>query len=64
MMEYAARTTAIPIPCHKLLQGVALVDADNRETRALLDRLVAERFEVEISDGTAATCSRTCVVRE
>lgn len=42
----------------------SLVDADNRETRALPYRLVAERFEVEISDGTTATCSRTHVVRE
>ncbi len=50
MMEYAVKTPTIPIPFHKLLRVVALVDAGNHETRALLDRLATERFEVEISD--------------
>ena len=49
MIEYAARTPTIPIPFHKLLKVVALVDADNRQTRALLNRLEAEHFEIEIS---------------
>ena len=50
MMEYAAKPPTIPIPFHKLLKVVALVDAHDREARALLDRLSAENFEVEISD--------------
>ena len=50
MMEYAAKPPTIPIPFHKLLKVVALVDARDREARALLDRLTAEKFEVEISD--------------
>ena len=33
MIEYAVKTTAIPIPFHKLLKVVALVDAEDRETR-------------------------------
>ena len=50
MIEYAVKTPTIPIPFHKLLKVVALVDGNDREVRALLDRLTAERFEVEISD--------------
>ena len=50
MMEYSARPPTIPIPFHKLLKVVALVDGGNPEVRALLERLTAERFDVEISD--------------
>jgi arginine/lysine/ornithine decarboxylase len=50
MMEYAAKPPTIPIPFHKLLKVVALVDPHDREARALLDRLGAEKFEVEVSD--------------
>ena len=41
MMEYAAKPPNIPIPFHKLFKVVALVDAHDREARALLDRLTA-----------------------
>ena len=50
MMEFSARPPTIPIPFHKLLKVVALVDGGNPEVRALLERLTAERFDVEISD--------------
>jgi ornithine decarboxylase len=50
MMEYSAKPPTIPIPFHKLLKVVALVDADNPETSALIERLEAEKFEVEVSD--------------
>src|SRR5690242_20414820 len=50
MMEYSARPPTIPIPFHKLLKVVALVDGNNAEVRALLERLSAEKFEIEISD--------------
>jgi len=51
MMEYSAKPPTIPIPFHKLLKVVALVDAANPEVRALIARLEAERFEVEVSNG-------------
>jgi ornithine decarboxylase len=51
MMEFSAQPPTIPIPFHKLLKVVALVDADNAEVAALIERLKAERFEVEISNG-------------
>jgi ornithine decarboxylase len=50
MMEYSVKPPTIPIPFHKLLKVVALVDRDNAEVRGLLQRLEAEKFEVEISD--------------
>lgn len=50
MMEYSVKPPTIPIPFHKLLKVVALVDPNNAQTRALLDRLEAERFEVEVSE--------------
>jgi len=50
MIEYAARTPKIPIPFHKLLKVVALVDGANPQVRALLDRIAAEKFEIEVSD--------------
>jgi arginine/lysine/ornithine decarboxylase len=50
MMEFAARTPTIPIPFHRLLKVVALVDRANPQVDALLDRLKAEKFEIEVSD--------------
>src|SRR4051812_283776 len=49
MMQFTAKTPTVPIAFHRLLRIAALVDASNANTRALLDRLEAERFEVEIS---------------
>jgi ornithine decarboxylase len=50
MIEYAARNPRIPIPFHRLLKVVALADSANPQVRALLDRIAAENFEIEISD--------------
>ena len=50
MIEYSAKIPAVPIPFHKLLKVVALVDDKDPQVRALIERLSAERFEVEISD--------------
>jgi ornithine decarboxylase len=50
MIEYAAKTPTIPIPFHQLLKVVALVDGDDPEVRPLIERLRAEKYEVEVSD--------------
>ena len=50
MMEYVAKTPTIPVPFHKLLKVVAIVDGEARGVRPLLERLAAEQFEVEVSD--------------
>ena len=40
----------IPIPYHKLLKIVAIVDRANAETRSLIEHLTAEKYEVEVTD--------------
>jgi len=50
MIEYSARIPTVPIPFHRLLKVVALVDDKDPQVRALMERLAAEKFEIEISD--------------
>jgi ornithine decarboxylase len=50
MMEFAAKSPTIPIPFHRLLRVVALVDGEDAQTRTLLDHIRAEGFEVELGD--------------
>lgn len=50
MIEYSAKVPTIPIPFHRLLKVVALVDEEDREVRQLIDFVKAEGFEVEVSD--------------
>lgn len=45
------KTSSIPIPFHKLLKVVAIVDVDDPQIRQLLDRISAENFRVEVSGG-------------
>jgi ornithine decarboxylase len=49
VIEYIVNTPSIPIPFHKLLKIVALVDANDREIKPLLERIAGERFEIEVS---------------
>jgi len=50
MMQFEVKPPTIPIPFNKLLKVVALVDGENREVNALLDRIKAEGYEIEVSD--------------
>lgn len=50
MIEYTTKTPTIPIPFHRLLKVVALVDGSDPQVRVLLDLLAAEKFAVEVSD--------------
>jgi ornithine decarboxylase len=50
MMQFSVTTPKIPIPFHKLLKIVALVDGNDAQTKALLDNLAAEKYEIEVSD--------------
>ncbi|MGD0470206.1 MAG: ornithine decarboxylase [Terriglobales bacterium] len=43
------KTPTIPIPFHKLLKVVAIVDAENPKIRQLLERISADNFVVETS---------------
>jgi len=49
-MHFEAKAPTIPIPFHKLLKVVALVDAEDPPVRALLELIKAEGYEVEVSD--------------
>ena len=60
MLDFAARIPTIPIPFHKLLKVVALVDGANPQVGALIERLRAENIEVEISDRYASRRLRGC----
>ena len=51
MIEYAAKTPTIPIPFHKLLKVVALVDGENRaRPRSCSSSSRRRTSEIEISD--------------
>ena len=50
MIQFEVKTPTIPIPFHKLLKIVALVDPADPQSKALLGKLAADKFEVEVSD--------------
>ena len=50
MIEHAVSTPTIPIPFHRLLKVVALGFGKHPQAGELLQRLEAEKFEVEVSD--------------
>jgi ornithine decarboxylase len=50
MIEFAVKAPTIPIPFHKLLKIVAIVDGEDSQTKELLDHIASEHFEIEITD--------------
>ena len=50
MIPRDVKSPTAPIPFHKLLKVVAIVDPNDEQTRGLLDHIKAENFEIEISD--------------
>jgi ornithine decarboxylase len=50
MSEFAVRSPVIPIPFHRLLKIVAVVNREDAQTRQLLDHIANEKFEIEVSD--------------
>ena len=49
MIPRDVRVPTIPVPFHKLLKVVAIVDAADAQTKQLIDHIAAQNFEVEIS---------------
>jgi ornithine decarboxylase len=43
-------TPTIPIPFHKLLKVVAIVDDEDPQIRQLLDRIAGENYQIEVSN--------------
>jgi ornithine decarboxylase len=50
MIPRDVKAPTIPIPFHKLLKVVAIVDGTNRQIKELLDHITAANFEVEVTD--------------
>ena len=50
MIEFSVETPTIPIPFHKLLKVVAIVDTADAQTKQLLDHIRADQYQVEVSD--------------
>jgi len=48
--DFPVPVPTIPIPFHKLLRVVAIVDRDDPQTRQLLDHLALEKFHVDVVD--------------
>jgi arginine/lysine/ornithine decarboxylase len=48
--KLVAKRATIPVPFHKLLKVVAIVDAENPQIHQLLDRIAADNFKVEVSE--------------
>ena len=47
--SYSLQPQAVPIPFHRLLKVVAVVDAANAQTKELLAQIAAEGYEVELA---------------
>jgi ornithine decarboxylase len=50
MIPHAVPPPTIPIPFHKLLKVVAIVDTADAETKELIEYIRAENFQVEVTD--------------
>jgi ornithine decarboxylase len=50
MIPRSVKAPTIPIPFHKLLKVVAIVDERNTQIKQLLDQIAAEHFEIEVSN--------------
>jgi ornithine decarboxylase len=50
MIPHAVPPPTIPIPFHKLLKVVAIVDRQDAQTKELIDHIEAENFRVEVTD--------------
>jgi ornithine decarboxylase len=50
MIPRDVKAPTTPIPFHKLLKVVAIVDRNDPQTKELLDHIVAENFQVELCD--------------
>jgi arginine/lysine/ornithine decarboxylase len=50
LAEFALKSPTIPIPFHRLLKVVALVDREDGQSQQLLDHIAQEKFEIELSD--------------
>jgi ornithine decarboxylase len=50
MIPRSVKAPTIPIPFHKFLKVVAIVNGAEPQTKLLLDQIASENFEIEVSD--------------
>ena len=50
MTSQPVKVPTIPIPFHKLMKIVAIVDPSDLQTKELLEQLTAERYVLEVTD--------------
>ncbi|MGE5128776.1 MAG: hypothetical protein ACM3IK_04045, partial [Sphingomonadaceae bacterium] len=50
MIPRSVKSPTIPIPFHRLLKVVAIVDPTNPQTKQLIEQIAAENYEVEVSE--------------
>src|SRR3954467_7690678 len=50
MIPRSVKSPTIPIPFHKLLKIVAIVDKNDAQTRQLLEHISAENYHIEITE--------------
>src|SRR6516164_8329671 len=53
MIPRDVKAPTIPIPFHKLLRVVAIVDEKDPQTKQLIDHIAAENFQIEVTSGFA-----------
>jgi ornithine decarboxylase len=58
-MSHSTNAPKIQIPFQRLLKVVALVDEKNEQARALLERIAAQGYEVEINSNYERDVPRT-----
>ena len=51
MIPRDVKAPTIPIPFHKLLKVVAIVDEKDLKIKELIDHIAAENFQIEVSNG-------------
>ena len=62
MIPHAVPPPTIPIPFHKLLKVVAIVDRQDAQTQALIDQIKAENFCVDVTDSFERNASEDAEV--
>jgi ornithine decarboxylase len=62
MTPRSVTAPTVPIPFHKLLKVVAVVDRADAQTKQLLDHIVAEGFDIEVADSFERDLSEDAAV--
>src|SRR3954469_23076803 len=62
MIPRSVKSPTIPIPFHKLLKIVAIVDKNDAQTRQLLEHISAENYQIEITESFERDVSEDAAV--